>query len=99
MIVAEILLTSGSFYGPGNTHVVQFDELAAAKAEFDRISAIFERKGNRENDLPKTIHSIGTGCEVSIPLEQVTSVGLVDFATANAERTGMMDTFPNLFKR
>lgn len=99
MIVAEVNLTEESFGGGGIIHTVKFNDAAKAAAEYTRVADLLQRRGDRANDLPKIVEvDGGSGNKLSLPLEIVRSVGLVDFAQANAEAAGVRDAFPNLFK-
>jgi hypothetical protein len=48
--------------------------------------------------LEKTVVISGIS-EFTCPLDEITSIGWVDFAHANEQEAGMRDAFPNLFKR
>ena len=99
MIVADLYLTEGGFGDKGLCHVVRFDDLAKAMAEYERVVDLIKRKSDRGNDLPKLIEVEGTGNKVSLPLDNLRVVGLTDYAKANEQEAGVRDAFPNLFKR
>jgi hypothetical protein len=99
MIVAEVHLTEGGFGDHGFVHIIRFDDLAKATAEYARVADLMTKKSERGNDLPKLIEVEGAHNKVSLPLDHLRSVGLADFAKGNEQEAGVRDAFPNLFKR
>jgi hypothetical protein len=99
MIVAEIELLSshGHMVAAHGQHTIRFDCLETAKAEYQRIVTLLERREKKANDLPVMLEVIGAGNQASLPLDDVRSVALCDFATANRQRSGLKEAFPNLF--
>lgn len=98
MIVATINMTTSAGFGrDGFVHRVDFADLDAAKAEYERIAKLMLDKEERKNDLPKMVEVSGVG-KVTIPLDSICSVGLEDFAWANEQLAGMHDAYPNLRK-
>jgi len=98
MIVAEIFVTTGRFHE--QKHAVPFTALDKATAEFERLAAILTKRNERGNDLPKTVDVDGAaGHRLTIGVDDISSIGLCDFAKANEESAGIKDTFPHLFKR
>lgn len=99
MIVAELNITSGrSVFGQGMIHRVSFEDVVIARAEFERVADLIQRRSDRANDLPKTVRVEGVGA-IDMPLEDIGSVAFMDFAKANAAEIGVKDAFPNLFKK
>lgn len=98
MIVADIHLTACNFSGGGFVHNVRFDDLAKAEAEYERVAALMLKRADRGNDLPKTVEVVGVN-KITLPLDDIHSVALSDFAEANEQEAGVRDAFPNLFKR
>lgn len=101
MKVAEIIVTSASFMSHGMaTHCVGFADVAAAKAEYNRIADLVTARDEKKNDLPKMVVLAGDcGQTCTMPLSTIHSVSWIDFATANEREAGVKDAFPNLFKR
>jgi hypothetical protein len=100
MIIAEIqVLTSHSFtlQPVVGTHAIRFDDLDAARAEYERVVELLKRREERANVLPKVIEIIGACEKVSFPLEDLRSVGLIDYAHSNRQRSGLKEAFPNIF--
>jgi hypothetical protein len=98
MIVAEIQIqTSHSFALQAIIHSIRFDDLDAARAEYERVFALMKRREERANDLPKTVEVVGAGEKVSFSLEDLRSVGLIDYAHSNRQRSGLKEAFPNIF--
>jgi hypothetical protein len=100
MIVAEIQIqTSHSFTLQPivGTHNMRFDDLDAARAEYERLFALMKRREERANDLPKVIEIIGACEKVTFPLDDLRSVGLIDYAHSNRQRSGLKEAFPNIF--
>ena len=99
MIVAEIVIMSGnSFSGNVITHIIKFANMIRADLEFKRVSAFLKERGDRKNDLPKIIEMTGDGNQVSVPLDEIRSIGLCDYAIADQQAAGVRDAYPNLFK-
>jgi hypothetical protein len=98
MIVAEVAVTIGTFVAATH-HVVRFDTLAAAEAEYERLAAIVKRKQELANNVPAIIEIQGSGCDkITFALADMRVLSLVDFVKANAELAGVKEAFPNLFK-
>lgn len=95
MKVAEVILTSSHGLGAGFTHIASFADLAIATSEFDRVADLMTKREQRNNDLPKMVELQGIN-RVSVKLDDICSVGLVDYAKANEEERGMKEAFPNL---
>ncbi len=57
------------------------------------------RREKRSNDLDKMVTIDGAISHFSCPLEQISSVSMLDYAVANDEEAGVKDAFPNIFKR
>ena len=100
MKVAELSIICGrhAFAGAAAQGLVGFSSLESAKAEFDRMADLLKRREDRKNDLEKTVVIKGIG-EFSCCLDDITCVGLSDFAHLNEQEAGVRDTFPNIFKR
>lgn len=98
MIVAELIVTEGGFGDRGFTHKVVFDVLENALGEYSRVAALMKDEAERTNDKPTMVEIEGSGQKVSLPLRNIRSVGLTDYAHANQQAAGVKDTFPNIFK-
>lgn len=101
MIVAQVLVTAGGRLGSrALSHAVTFADAGKAKSEYDRVAALIRKRNDRKNDLPETVEIDGgeTGSRVTISLDDITSVGLFDFAKVNEHQAGISDAFPHLFR-
>ncbi len=95
MLVAEIHIHEGNFMSAAPAvHIIGFEDLDSAYAEYERLVALMRRKEERANDLPKTVECAGTSQRVSIPLDGLRGVGLSDFAKVNKQRVGVKDAYP-----
>lgn len=101
MIVAEVqMLTSPQrslFIHSGGQHNVQFDCLETAQSEYDRIVELMRRRDEKANDIPTILEVVGAGNRVSFPIADLCSVGLADYEHVNRARSGLRESFPNLF--
>jgi len=98
MKVAELQIICGRHsFGEASQGLIGFDTVEAAKAEFDRLADLTKRREARANDLEDIITVSGI-TEFSCPLDQITSIALVDFAHLNEQLAGVKDAFPNIFK-
>ena len=97
MIVAEIHISVSKGFSGAARHGVTFADAAGAKTEYEQIAAMLEKRSERGNDVPKLVKLSGI-TEFSAPLEDITSVSLVDFAINNEHMQGMADRFPHMFK-
>ena len=93
MIVAEIMVTAGSFEPV--VHRVAFADLTEAKNEYLRIAELINKKSERGNDLPKIITLKGIS-ELTCQMDDVRAISLADLALANEHTQGMRDAFPHL---
>lgn len=98
MKVAEISIICGRSFSNGSQGLVGFETVDAAMAEFDRLSELLKRRESRANDLEKTVVVSGIG-KFTCPLDEISCIGLSDFAQSNEQEAGVRDAFPNLFKR
>lgn len=99
MHVAELIITESTFSATTTTHVLSFESIDSARAEYERVAGLIKDEAKRKNDKPPTVEVIGDGNRLTLPLDNIRSVGLVDFAKANEQQAGVRDAFPNLFKR
>lgn len=96
MKVAEIAISFGGRFGDnGNRAVVMFDTVEGANSEFDRLEALLKRREERANDLEKTV-TVSCINKFTCPINEITSIGLVDFARVNEQEKGVKDAFPLL---
>lgn len=94
MIVAEVqLTTSGNF--TGFCHIVSYEALATAEAEYDRLCELFRRSLRHDNDLPETVTLSGINA-VTVPLKEIRSVGWSDLDKGNTAHVGVRDAYPHL---
>lgn len=99
MIVAEIMLTSVRHsFGAAVHHRIDYDDLDKAKSEYERVADLMRRREDRKNDLPPDITLEGAATKATVPLGDVTGISLLDYAKANAARSGMRDAYPLLFR-
>lgn len=98
MRVAEIHVTYGSYSSAAVTSVVGFEDTSTATTEFERLKLYLDRREKRANDLEKIVIIAGIN-SFTCPGEQITGIGLFDFAKANDSEAGVRDAFPNIFKR
>lgn len=84
MKVAEIIVSVGRFHEQSRIGV-GFDNRDKAEAEFRRIAALLEKRGARENDLPKTIEVKGIE-EMAFQLEDLVSLRAIVYLTTQAKR-------------
>ena len=99
MIVAEIQILTANGYLIGvahGQHNIHFDCLDAAQAEYARIVDLMKRREKKANDLPHLVEVVGID-KTSFPLSDLRSVGLIDYAWSNRERSGLKEAYPNLF--
>ena|SRR6185503_4046603 len=96
MKVAEIHITSsGRGLMSGFVHTIGFSDIGVATAEFERIVDLLKRRSDRSNELPKLVELNGID-RLSVPLDDISSVGLSDIAKSNAEMSGVKEAYPNL---
>jgi hypothetical protein len=99
MIVAELQIVTNKGFHESVNHIVRFDVLETADAEYQRVAKLMLDKADRKNELPQMVEVMGASEKVTVPLDTISSVGLVDYAKTNAQMTGLRDAFPNMFKR
>lgn len=97
MIVAVVLIHVSKGFGGIVKHGVPYTDTVVAKAEYDRIAALIEKRSERGNDLPKVITLSGV-TEFTAPVEDIVTIGYVDFALQNEQLRGLSDAFPHMFK-
>lgn len=98
MIVAEIQMSiAPTFAHAGFILNVRFSDLEMASNEYARLAELLQRREDKANDVPKTVDCEGVN-KVTVKLQDIASVGLVDHAKTNAELIGWDDTFPLLAK-
>lgn len=99
MIVAQVFVATGRFRYE-QRHAVGFASLEKAKSEYDRLADILTRRNDRKNDLPKTVDIDGdAGNRITVGVDDISTLGLIDFAFANEQEAGVKDAFPHLFKK
>jgi hypothetical protein len=96
MIRAEVLVElGGRGFGERSRHVIQFESVETATAQYERVAALFKSREDRKNDLPRELEIIGVN-KITCQLDDVSLVGLVDFKKSNDELLGFRDEFPQL---
>lgn len=99
MIVAQVCVTTSRLGFSETKHTVTYSELATAYSDYHRVADLLLQRLECKNDLPNLIELDGeSGTSLTVPLDEVFSVALFDFAKANAAEVGVKDAFPLLFK-
>lgn len=98
MIVANVSVSIGLYHE--SRHSVGYSDLQQARADYERVVALMKRRREQGNDLPAIVTLDGAGgSSLTVPLDDITAVGLADFALANEQEAGVKDAFPRLFPR
>lgn len=98
MKVAELHVTFGRHsFGRSSTAIIGFESAENAGTEFDRLADLIKRREDRANDLDKMVSVAGIE-KFTCTLDEVLSIGLVDYVRVNETQAGVRDAFPHVFK-
>ena len=100
MIVAQVVVTAGGRRGIQLArHIVAFADVGKARGEYERVVDLLKKRAEKKNDLSQLVEIDGaSGSRVTVPLDEIQSVALWDFALANTHEAGVANAFPHLFK-
>ena len=92
---AEIAITIGGWGRDSSVHIVSFDSATKALEEFERISALLKRRGDKGNDLPKFLDVEGSN-KLTCDFDQICAVSFLELKKADDDAIGLKDAFPHL---
>lgn len=92
---AELHITLGGWSQISTTHSIGFDSIGAARSEFERISALLKKRGDKGNEVPKFLDVKGIN-ELTCDFDQVNAVSLSDLKKVNDSEKGLKDEYPHL---
>jgi hypothetical protein len=93
---AELGLSIQRGLGPPLLTAVGYDDVAAAKIEYDRLTALLKKREDRGNDLELVVELKGDYSEFSCALSDISSIALVDFQKTDESEKGLRDAFPHI---
>lgn len=97
MIRAEVHLTVGQWMSSAPLAVmVGFEDVDEAWGEYRRIAQLILDRADRKNDLPKIVECVGPFNSATVELDGIRTVSIVDYAKANAAKSGVAEAYPNL---
>lgn len=96
MIVAELQITASSgFLTAGFIHRVLYDRIDDAKTAYEYVVTLLDRRTGKANDLPRVIQ-LGSVNALTLPLDSIQSISLMDYEKQNNEERGMREAYPYL---
>ena len=96
---AQLVVFLGRF---GADHVRisgSYETVEECTAEYQRIADLLAKKGERGNDLPKTITITDIEGSHTFPLDEVVTVGVANLEKANARVGAERIAYPHLWIR
>jgi hypothetical protein len=93
---AELIITCQGWHGNAVMYQMSYETVERAKEEFDRISALLKKCGDKGNDIPTLLEVEGATNKLTCDFEHVRAVGLVDLQKADDDAFGLKDAYPHL---
>jgi hypothetical protein len=93
---AELIITYQGWHGNAVHYQMAYETVEGAMEEFDRITALLKKRGDKGNDLPSFLEVQGATNQLTCDFGNVNAVGLVDLQKADDNEIGLKDAFPHL---